>query len=111
MSVSYLPPEVLKKSVFDLVNECRTKLTRGEVDLSDVETSVRGYCEAIANLPLEKGMAHRESLGELMDLIKKLEEELSIEKDKINKEMISLERIRKANIAYHKSDNSQNHEE
>ena len=104
MSVTYFPPEILKKTVFDLVNECREKLKNGMVDMSKVEESVRAYCEAISVLPLEEGMLHKESLNELMQLVTKLGEELSTERDVVINEIGKLEKLRKANVAYQTSD-------
>lgn len=100
MSVSYLPPDILRKSVFDLINECRGKLREGVVDISQVEDSVRAYCESIAKLPQEDGMKHKESLHELMELITKLGEELTEMRDKVKTQLSSLEGVRKAHIAY-----------
>ena len=100
MSVTYLPPEVLRKSVFDLINECRQNLHDGTVDVSQVESGVRAYCESIAALPLEEGRVHKEALNELMQLISILGEELTEARDSVKEELSRLENLRKAHIAY-----------
>jgi len=104
MSIAYLPPEVLKKSVFDLVEECRENLKNGRLDVSQVEHSVRAYCEAIAALPPEEGAKHRQSLEDLMTVVSKLGEELIAARDSVKHELNSLERLRKATVAYSNSD-------
>ncbi|MEI6730680.1 MAG: hypothetical protein WCL30_05415 [Pseudomonadota bacterium] len=105
MSVSYLPPDILKKAVFELVEDCREKLRNGIVEVADVEQSVRVYCEAIAALPLEEGQKHREDLQHLMSEITKLGEELLIERQIVLEKISSLELLRKANNAYNKPEN------
>ena len=101
MSITYLPPDTLKKKVFELVAECRTRLAEGHVDMGQVEISVRAYCESIASLPIEDGSRHRQSLHELMEHITLLGEELKNARDNVVKEMGSLENIRKASKAYY----------
>ena len=104
MSIAYLPPEVLKKTVFDLVEECRENLKNGLLDVSKVEHSVRAYCEAISALPEAEGAKNRQDLEDLMILITKLGDELVIARDSVKKELNSLERIRKATVAYSSHD-------
>jgi|GEM_PF-974733 len=106
MNISYLPPESLKKSVFQLVNDCREKLSQGEISIPEMEQAVQAYCESINLLPLEEGRLHKESLHELMELIKKLESELCEERDRVNREVQGLEQMRKANIAYYTTERS-----
>lgn len=101
MAVTYLPPDILKKKVFELIDECRVKLAAGHVDIAEVETSVRAYCESIATLPLEEGRLHRDSLHILMETITKLGDELKIARDKVVTEIASLENMRKASNAYY----------
>lgn len=104
MTVTYLPPDTLRKSAFDLIQECRDKLEAGTIDMSGVESSVRNYCESIAQLPLEEGMLHKDDLTLLMAEITKLGEELIVARDTVQTELGKLERMRKASVAYQHSD-------
>ncbi len=104
MSNANLSPEILKKSIFDLVSECREKMQKGIVDIAAVEGGVRAYCEAIASLPKEQGKLHKDDLNELMSVITKLGEELVVAREATKQELASLERLRKANVAYNSSD-------
>lgn len=104
MTVKYLPHDILKKAAFDLVNKCLDDVKNGVVDVSEVESSVRNYCESIAELPLEEGMGHSDDLNELMSLVTKLGEELAEAKNSVHSELGRLERMRKANVAYQSPD-------
>jgi len=97
-------PETLKKSVFDLISECRNNLKSGSVDMSQIESRVRAYCESVSALPAEEGKSHKEDLKELMQLISELGEELTVERDTVLRELSKLDRMRKANVAYKTSD-------
>jgi hypothetical protein len=104
MNVSYLPPEVLRKSVLDLIAECRKNLKNGNVDISQVESSVRAYCESITALPVEEGIIHREGLHEIMQLVTELGEDLVQARDSVKDQLGKLEKARKAHTAYKKTE-------
>ncbi len=104
MTVIALPPEALKKSVFDLVSECREGMKMGRPDMSKVEKMVRAYCESVSSLPEEEAKHHRQDLNELMELISKLGDELVAARENVRQELTRLEGLRKASIAYQHSD-------
>ncbi len=104
MTAKDLPPEALKESIFDFISECRTMLKNGDVDMSQLESRVRAYCDVISAMPKEEGKRHAEDLKELMQLISEFGEELAIERDNVAQELNKLEINRKANIAYKNSD-------
>jgi hypothetical protein len=107
MSVSYLPPDVLKKTVIELIQECRKTLKAGGAPkVSQVESSVRAYCESIAALPPEEAKTHKSGLKELMQLVSELGDELKVARDTVKEELKRLDNMRKAHAAYKNIENT-----
>jgi hypothetical protein len=104
MSVEYLPPEILKKKVFELITESRAALRHGEVDITGVEKAVRVYCEALAAMPIDEGRLHAGELELLMKEITALGDELVASREKVRIQLESLGKMKQANVAYQKSD-------
>jgi hypothetical protein len=98
------PQEILKIEVFTLVANCRERLKSGMVDVSEIEGAVRGFCESVVALPSDQAGQYKQDLNDLMVEITKLGEELTIARDVVRKELGSLEKLRKANVAYQNSD-------
>lgn len=106
MNVAYLPPEVLKKSVVDLIHECRKNLKAGKTaDVSQVENGVRAFCASVAALPADEGKKHKSDLRELMKLVTELGDDLVAARDAVKEELAKLDHVRKAHKAYKSSSN------
>jgi len=104
MTKAHISPPLLKQAVFELITECRQRLTQGQVDVSEVERSVRAYCEAVAALPVDQGRAHTQDLTDLMTMVTTLSDELVLARNAVNAELRALDNLKKANVAYQKSD-------
>lgn len=94
----------LQQSVFSCISTSRERLRQGMVDISGVEAAVRGYCEALAALPLEEGRGYVESLQQLTEAMNALEDELQRARAKVQQELTSLSHQQKAHSAYIKTD-------
>jgi DNA repair ATPase RecN len=104
MGKATLSVEALKEAVFRHVELCRQSLKEGNANLAGLEEGVRSYCEAVANLPKDKGQGHAAELESLMAEIEALNSELAHMRDSVKAELSGLSRVRQANVAYHKSD-------
>ncbi len=108
MPVIPLSPEILKNGVLEFIAECRQRLDEGTVDISGMERKVQDYCDIIAALPLSEGRQHSQALHEVMQAITGLEEALTTARNAVQKELQALDRLQRAQTAYHKSDTIDN---
>lgn len=96
--------ETLRQAAFDQVAQCRKSIEEDQINLSGLEESVRTYCLAVAALPKDQGVLHEEALQSLMLEVEALNLELKRAQDAVAVELAGLGRVKKANLAYHKSE-------
>lgn len=102
-----LPPDALLKRVSEFVTESRDMVKDGAMlEVEGLEAKVSELCEMVLSLSQDDRLRYADKLQILLSDIGKLGEEMKQLRDMMGGEIRSLTAVKKATVAYHVADAS-----
>jgi len=92
--------EILSKINQSLDESTKALADGGSIDMTELDSMVREFCGLIPDLPPNEARACTESLGDIVNRLNVIVEQMAVRKDDIEEEIITLNQRKKAGSAY-----------